>query len=67
MTKTLKIEFEMSNDKKLTLSLSAPKDDLTRAAIEAALKDVIDKNSHQQIVSYFHILLVHLKISKLVE
>lgn len=35
MTKTLKIEFEMSNDKKLTLSLSAPKDGLTRAAVEA--------------------------------
>ena len=43
MTKTLKIEFSMSNDKKLTLSLSAPKDGLTRAAVEAALKDAVDK------------------------
>ena len=43
MTKTLKIEIELSNDKKLTLSLAAPKDGLTRAAVEAALKDVVDK------------------------
>ena len=43
MTKTLKIEFEMSNDKKLTLSLAAPKDGLTRATVEAALKDAVDK------------------------
>ena len=43
MTKTLKIEFDMSNDKKLTLSFSASKDGLTRAAVEAALKNAVDK------------------------
>ena len=45
MTKTLKFVFALPNDKTFSMSLAAPKDDLTRAAATDAAADAISKEA----------------------
>lgn len=42
MAKTLQLHFTTADDKKLMLTVDAPRDDLTAQTITAAMQDVID-------------------------
>ena len=45
MTSVLKMTFTLSNNKSMTLNLVSPKEGLTKAAVEAAMQLVIDKQA----------------------
>lgn len=44
MAKTLEMVFRSSANKEVTLTVAAPKDDLTLVGVKAVMQDIISKN-----------------------
>lgn len=44
MTKTLEMVFRNSSGKEVTMSLADPKEDLTKAQVDAVMQEIISRN-----------------------
>lgn len=44
MTKTLEMVFRNTSGKEVTLSLADPKEDLTKAQVDAVMQEIISRN-----------------------
>lgn len=44
MTKTLEMVFRNASGKEVTLSLADPKEDLTKAQVDAVMQEIISRN-----------------------
>lgn len=47
MEKTLILEFVTADEKKKTVTIANPKDDLTKAVVYAAMQAIVDNNFYQ--------------------
>ncbi|MEC1177341.1 DUF2922 domain-containing protein [Metasolibacillus meyeri] len=48
MTNTLQLIFQLENDKALTLSVAAPKENVTDAEVAAVMQTIVEQNAFKR-------------------